>query len=149
MADSFLETNYLELLDSKVNEQTIVCGIRIQVDGGKAVDVDYRLTKGLIPEHEAIIMKNVWNCLTGNGLCIPISALREYGGWDERIKGYGGDDSILIGKLFFKGFLCKSSPDLILYHNWHKGTMTGKANNRLTNKLLNKYKNEKVIESLR
>lgn len=143
MADSFLETNYLELLDQKVNTDTIVCGVRIQVDNHKAVDVDYRLTKGMIPEEEVIVMNEPWLSLTGNGLCIPTWALEEYGGWDEGIKGYGGDDTILVAKMFFKGIVCKSAPELILYHNWHKGTMTGDYNKKYVHKKITAYAYEK------
>jgi GT2 family glycosyltransferase len=139
MADSFLETNYMELLDERMDEDTIICGVRIQVENGKAVDVDYRLTKGMIPQEDVVVMNNPWSSLTGNGLCIPYKALEQYGGWDKDIKGYGGDDAILIGKMFFHGLMCRSCPDLVLYHNWHKGTMTGDKNKEIVAKKLTEY----------
>jgi len=120
MGDSFPELNYLEILNEKIDKDTIVCGVRLQIDGKNAVDVDWRLVKNVIPQHEAIIMNSPFEVLTGNGLAIPTEALRKYGGWDSKIKGYGGDDNILIGKMYYHGLLCKSVPDLILYHNWHK-----------------------------
>lgn len=136
MGDSFPETNYLELLNDHVNEETIVCGIRVQVDGERAVDVDWRIAKQSIPQHEAILTNEPFNALTGNGLTIPRSALIKYGGWDEHIKKYGGDDNLLIGKFYFKGYLCKSVPQLVLYHNWHKGQETPEDTSKYCEKVL-------------
>ena len=134
MGDSFPELNYLELLNDHINEDTIVCGVRVQVDGNKAADVDWRLSKGIIPQHEAIIMNLPYESLTGNGLTVPTDALRKYGGWAPKIKGYGGDDNILIAKMFYNGLLCKSVPDLILYHNWHKGQIANIKHQRYAHK---------------
>lgn len=138
MGDSFPELNYLEILNDHVDEEIIVCGIRVQIDGKRAVDVDWRIAKQSIPQHEAIIINEPYNALTGNGLTIPRSALLKYGGWDEHIKKYGGDDNLLIGKFYFKGYLCKSVPQLVLYHNWHKGQETPEDTSKYCEKVLTK-----------
>lgn len=121
--DSFPEPNYLEVLAEYVQEDRIVCGIRVQLDtiDGKqqAVDFDWRLKKEQIPTAQAIIAAEPWALMTGNGLSVPAAALRLYGPWREDFVGYGGEDNELIARLYFKGYVCWSVPDLRLYHHWH------------------------------
>ena len=143
MGDSMLEQDYLEILNEYVQENRIVCGVRIQVSdvGGKmvGVDVDWRLKKNLIPDFPTVLLNSPWACLTGNGLTIPTSALREYGPWNEDIEGYGGEDNEIIARLFYKGFLCWSVPDLRLYHRWHKSTESNYKNASLVQELVKTY----------
>jgi len=47
--DSFPEVNFLEQINEYVDQDCVVCGVRIQLDGGQAVDVDWRLKKYSIP----------------------------------------------------------------------------------------------------
>ena len=139
MGDSFPELNYLEILDDHINEETIVCGIRVQIDGKRAVDVDWRIAKGFIPQHEALIINSPYDALTGNGLSVPTEAMRKYGMWDTTVKDYGGEDTLLLMNLYYKGYLCKSVPQLVLYHNWHRGQETSKKNIKYLDKKFNEY----------
>jgi GT2 family glycosyltransferase len=122
--DSFPETDYLSTLREWVADDRIVCGIRIQIDevAGKTegVDIDARIKKAQIPPGPAILASEPWGLMTGNGLCVPAAALAEEGLWDERFVGYGGEDNELIARLYYKGYVCYSVPDLRLYHHWHK-----------------------------
>lgn len=132
MADSFLEQDYLEILNEYVAPDRLVCGVRVQVAevGGvmQGVDMDWRIKKNLVPQFPSVILSCPWLCLTGNGLTIPTAGLRELGGWDEALEGYGGDDNEIVARFFFKGYLCWSVPDLRLYHHWHKSTESNMKN---------------------
>lgn len=144
MADSMLDTDYLEILNEYVNEERIVCGIRIQIDKdaeGKtqAVDMDWRLKKNMIPSIPSVIMGDPWNCLTGNGLIIPTSAFREHGLLCEEFEGYGGEDGEIVARLFFKGYICWSVTDLHLYHHWHKARDTDRKITSLIMKKIASY----------
>lgn len=135
MADSMLETDYLATLNEYVGEDRIVCGIRIQlakVEGRmEGVDMDWRVKKGVVPQFPSVVISMPWLCLTGNGLSIPTSALRMFGGWWEKIENYGGEDNEIVARLFFKGYLCWSVPDLRLYHHWHKSQESNVINSEL------------------
>lgn len=143
MADSFMEQDYLEVLNGWVEENRVICGIRVQVAqvGGKmeGVDMDWRIKKNLIPEFSTVVMGSPWMCLTGNGLTIPTSALRAYGGWWERIEGYGGEDNEIVARLFYAGYLCWSVPDLRLYHHWHKSRDSHYDNQKLVHDKIKEY----------
>lgn len=145
MGDSFPELNYLEKLNDYVHHDYVVCGVRHHIDNGRAVDVDWRLKKGRIPQAPMIIMANPFEVLTGNGLVVPTEALG--GGWNEKIRGYGGDDTELVARLYYQGYLCWSIPDLILYHHWHKATADNPKNRTLIDKFINKYSRYEKISS--
>jgi len=119
MADSFPEKNYLEVLNEYAGPTNILCGIRVQVDGNRIVEMDWRLRKNLIPGQAVLLSSEPYYLITGNGLCIPTEAMRKYGGWNEKIKGYGGDDNEIVARLYHKGYLVWSVPQAILYHHWH------------------------------
>ena len=139
MGDSFPEKNYLEVFNVYADKNNLLCGVRIQIDNNKAVDIDWRLKKKVIPEKDAIIINQPYNCFTGNGLVIPTLALKKYGGWDERFKKYGGDDNELVARMYYKGYVCWSLPQAILYHHWHKPQEDEAKNKKLLNKILWKY----------
>lgn len=143
MADSMLELDYLEILNEYVQPDRVICGVRIQLAeiGGKltGVDMDWRLKKNLVPEFPSVIVGLPWLCFTGNGLTIPTEALRLYGGWNETIEGYGGEDNEIVGRLFYKGYLCWSVPDLRLYHLWHKSQESNNKNSSIVNDLVRGY----------
>lgn len=143
MADSFLELDYLETLNKWVQPYRSVCGIRIQlaeVNGKQeGVDIDWRVKKNIVPEFAAPIISMPWAHLTGNGLTIPTEALRTYGGWNEDLEGYGGDDNELIARLFYKGYIFWHVPDLRLYHHWHKSQDTQKGNWDKVSDLITQY----------
>lgn len=143
MADSMLELDYLEILNEYVTENRVVCGIRVQLDriGGKleGVDMDWRVKKGLVPEFPSVIIDSPWKCLTGNGLTIPTSALREHGGWCEEIEGYGGEDNEIVARLYYQGYLCWSVPDLRLYHQWHKSQESLHENAKIVSDRVSAY----------
>lgn len=144
MADSMLNEDYLETLLQYVNEERIVCGIRVQIDKdgeGKyvGVDMDWRSKKGLIPDVPAVMMNQPWSALTGNGLTIPSSAFHEYGLLDEELEGYGGEDTEIVARLFFKGYVCWSVPELVLYHHWHKSNDSSPKTAAIVNAKLKAY----------
>lgn len=122
--DSFPDPDYLEILEEYVQEDRIICGIRIQIDTvqgvPQGVDMDWRLKKDHIPSHPVILAAGPWQLMTGNGLTVPASAMRRYGAWREDFVGYGGEDNELVARLYYKGYVCWSVPDLQLYHHWHK-----------------------------
>ena len=141
MGDSFPEINYLEILNEWVNPDFLICGIRVNVVGSTVVELDWRLRKGIIPKEPVLLPKEPWNMATGNGLTVPTEAFRKYGGWDERFcvakGGQAGEDQELIARLYYKGYLVWSVPQLILYHHWHKNIVSEKY--QLVNKLIEQY----------
>lgn len=139
MSDSFPELNYLESLAEYATDDRILCGVRIQVEGNRIVDIEWRIEKGKIPKVVALLTFQPYLAITGNGLVIPTEALRIYGGWNEKIEGYGGDDNELVARLFYKGYLVWSIPHAILYHNYHKSTADNEKNNSIITKLINQY----------
>ncbi len=143
MADSMLETDYLEILNEWVSPERLIVGVRIQlakVNGNfEGVDMDWRVKKGLVPQFPSVILAYPWLCLTGNGMTIPTDALREYGGWWEELEGYGGDDNELIARLYFKGYMCWSVPDLRLYHHWHISKESNQINSRKVVEKIKEY----------
>lgn len=139
MGDSFMEKDYLETLAAWAKPTRILCGIRTQVDEGRAVDIEWRLKRGAIPNANVLLLNDCWNMITGNGLCIPTWALRKFGGWNEKIKGWGGDDNELVARLFFKGLTVWSIPDAQIYHHYHKEQVVNKKNNALLRKLIGSY----------
>jgi len=129
MGDSYPNPNFLELVDQNINPDVMVCGIRQHIDEEEdlVVDVDYRLREELIPPFTTLLPKDAFKRITGNGLVVPTEALREVGGWPE-IKGYGGDDNILVTKLILKGYLVMSVPQVVIYHFYHKPKELTKKN---------------------
>lgn len=118
--DSFPEVNFLEQINEYVSEDTVVCGVRIQIDHGQAVDIDWRLKKYSIPSEPRILPSEPYARVTGNGIAIPRKAFDEVGLWDESFVGYGGEDNDLFVKLYFNGYIFWSVPEAIIYHHWHK-----------------------------
>lgn len=139
MADSFPELNYLENLNEWVNPDFIVCGVRVNIEGEKVVEMDYRLRKNLIPGQPALLVNSPFYLATGNGLCIPTEAMMKYGAWDEKIEGYGGEDNEIIARLYFKGYLVWSVPSLILYHNFHVSHDSGSSSSEYVSKKILEY----------
>ena len=140
MGDSFPERNYLEILDQWVNPDSLICGVRVNVEGNKIVELDYRLRKRRIPQMPVLLPKNPYWLATGNGLTIPTEAMRKHGGWDERFyvkDGPDGEDNEILARLYYKGYLIWSVPQLILYHYWHKNIVTGR--DKLLGKLIKEY----------
>lgn len=142
-ADSMPEMDYLEILNQYAQPHRIVCGIRVNIDevGGQmvGVDVDYRIKKTLVPQFPAPLINQAWNALTGNGLCVPREAFELYGKWSEDFQGYGGEDTELIARLFFRGYVCWSVPDMRLYHRWHKSRTTNAGNSARVNAIIKRY----------
>lgn len=140
MGDSFPEPDYLETLAGWAQPTRVLCGVRIHVHEGRAVDLDWRLKKNKIPHADVLLTGNqIWSMMTGNGLCVPTWAMREYGAWNERIRGYGGDDYELIARLFYKGLTMWSIASAKLYHNWHPAQMEEERNLKEVSKLISRY----------
>lgn len=129
MGDSFPDPRYLEVLHQFAQPGRVLCGVRYDVDGGKGVDVDWRLKKAIIPPENAILVANPWSLTTGNGLTVPTAAFRAHGGWDESFEGYGGEDGELVARLYYKGYTVWSIVDAKLYHHWHKATASANTSN--------------------
>lgn len=143
MADSMLELDYLELLEQWVASDRIVCGIRVQIakigDKMEGVDIDWRVKKHAVPEIASVIAEHPWQALTGNGLTIPTDALRLYGPWCEELEGYGGEDNEIVARLYYKGYLCWSVPELRLYHFWHKSKESLPENAHIVHDKIQQY----------
>jgi glycosyltransferase involved in cell wall biosynthesis len=138
MGDSFPDENYLAVLNNFASPENVLCGIRVNVEKGKIIEMDWRLRKGLIPMTPVLLTDNEpWNLITGNGLVVPTEAFK-HGGWNPKFKGYGGEDNELAARLFFKGYLLWSIP-AVLYHEFHFGTKS--VNNNLASKLIASYAN--------
>lgn len=142
-SDSMPETDYLEVLNAYAEPYRVICGIRLQiaeVEGKmQGVDIDWRLKKNTIPDFAAPVVGQPWNALTGNGLTVPAEAFELYGPFVDLGRGYGGEDTELIARLFFKGYICWSVPELKLYHHWHRSRDASAEVLRETNKLLRSY----------
>lgn len=148
MGDSFLEEDYLEILNGWVRPDRMICGIRIQLDTIKdklvGVDMDWRVKKLLVPEVPVVAIASPWRVFTGNGLTIPREAFLTHGNWWESVEGYGGEDNEIVARLFHKGYVPYSVPDLRLYHHWHKAQLTATGNkSKVANKIIGYYLNNK------
>lgn len=144
MGDSFMEEDYLETLSGWVQPHRIICGIRIQLDKIKGelkgVDMDWRIKKILIPEVPVVSIASPWRTFTGNGMTIPREAFKQYGNWWESVEGYGGEDNEIVARLFHKGYVPWSIPDLRVYHHWHKAQITASGNkSKVANKIIEYY----------
>lgn len=139
MGDSFPELNYLEVLNEYTSSEKILCGIRVQVENKRVIEMDWRLRKNIIPPEVVLLPDEPHYKITGNGLCIPMEAMRKYGGWNERIRGYGGDDNELVARLYYKGYLVWSVPQAILYHNWHIAKVETDKQRDFVRKLIKSY----------
>lgn len=128
MGDSFPETNYLENLNEFADGDRVVCGVRVNIEKDRIVELDYRLRKGIVPSNPVLLISEPWKSTTGNGLAVPTSALGE--GWDEKIEGYGGDDTELVSRLYHQGYPIWSVPQLVLYHNYHFAKESQKYSNQ-------------------
>lgn len=137
MGDSFPDPNYLAVMNEFVRPHRILCGVRWQIDRGVGVDADYRLKKKIIPPENVMLPNLPFNCITGNGLCIPTDAMKEHGYWDEDMEGYGGEDTEVVGRLYYKGYIVFSLVDAKLYHHWHKPSEP--KNVRLVSKKVQAY----------
>ena len=141
MADSFPNHDYLAVMSEWAKEGRILCGVRYQVDGGKGVDIDWRLKKERIPPINVLLPVRPYPITTGNGLVVPTEAMRNHGMWNEKIKGYGGDDNELIARLYYKGYTVWSIVDAKLFHHWHKPIGDSKVNKYFVHNLIQKYAN--------
>jgi len=137
MGDSYPELNYLFVLANYAKPDYLACGVRVQIDDDRAVDIDWRLKRQKIPQDDVIILNEPYNVLTGNGLMFSRKIYEEVGGWNEKIKGYGGDDNEFIARVYYAGYICWSIASAILYHRWHKAQPA--VNNDMVDKLLKKY----------
>lgn len=141
MADSFPEHDYLAVMSEWIKPGRILNGVRYQVINKKGVDVDWRLKKQLIPPMSVLLPSKPYDMITGNGLVVPTEAMEKYGPWNEKIKGYGGDDNELVARLYYKGYTVWSIIDAKLFHNWHKPIGDGPGNKSMVNNLIKEYAN--------
>jgi len=139
MGDSFPDTDYLMNMSYYLHQDYILCGVRVQIDGGKGVDVDWRLKKKVIPQADLIVLNDPYNVFTGNGLCFSRRIYEDIGGWNEKIKGYGGDDTEFIARAYYKGYICWSLVSATLYHYWHKAKIANPENIKLIDNLIKQY----------
>ena len=137
MGDSFPDPEYLEVFNRYTQPHRILCGVRYQVDRDVGVDIDFRLKKQMIPPANVLLPSLPFNEITGNGLCVPTQAMRDHGMWNEALQGYGGDDTELVGRLYYKGYTVWSLADAKLFHHWHKSTES--RNIPLVTKLVEQY----------
>lgn len=139
MGDSFPEYDYLAVLAEWSKEGRILCGVRYHIAEGKGVDVDWRLKKQHIPPISVLLPSKPYDMITGNGMAVPTKAMREHGMWNEKIKGYGGDDNELIARLYYKGYTVWSIIEAKLFHHWHKPVGDNPLNINIVGDLIKKY----------
>lgn len=140
MGDSFPEPDYLEKMDEHAESHRVLCGVRYHVHDGRAVDIDWRIKRAKIPHANVLLLgEKIWTMTTGNGLSVPTWALHQYGMWNEKIQGYGGDDYELVARMFYKGLTIWSIIDAKLYHHWHKAQTENEPNGDMIQKLIAKY----------
>jgi len=140
MCDSFPEINYLEVLNEYANEDRVLCGIRANIDGNRLIEMDWRVRKFRIPQFPVFLPSNPQEKITGNGLCVPAGAFRKLGLWNEKIRGYGGDDNELAARLYYGGYLFWSIPQAILYHKWHKPRPDNDKNIMIIERFASRYR---------
>ena len=147
MGDSFPELNYLEVMSKFLHPDFVLCGIRTHLDNDKVVDIDWRIKKNMIPDHNAVVIKHPFNALTGNGLVIPAEAFAKYGGWNKKFVGYGGEDTEFLARLYYKGYIMWSIKDAILYHHYHIAQEPNKNRGKMLENLVKNYAGTKKVLS--
>ena len=140
MSDSFPKEDYVDLMNDYASRNKVLCGVRLQIANNVMVDIDYRVKREIVPKHTAILVKEAWRSITGNGLCVPTKAFKERGrGWDERFKGYGGEDTELGLWLFFSGYVFHHIHNAILFHNYHGTSVPTERSKKLLEKCYKEY----------
>ena len=144
MGDSFPPADYMERLSKNVNPYCVINGIRIHVDDNhKFIKEDYRVTQGMIPRYDTIIEQNCHLSFTGNGLTIPTKDLKAVG-WGQ-VHSYGGDDTLLLFKLWTRGLNFLSLYTLTLFHHHHNDRGTNDKNLRTIAKDMRKFYTRKLV----
>lgn len=139
MGDSFPEVDYLQIIDEFVNPDSIICGVRANIDDKKLIELDWRIRKNLIPKQAVMLPSHPYDMITGNGLTIPTEAMRKYGGWNKKIQGYGGDDNEIVARLYYRGYIVWSVPQAVVYHHWHPSKLESTDKRKFLNKLIHQY----------
>lgn len=122
MGDSVPKPNYLERFVSHLKPNLIMCGIRENVTEDMehlSWDWRYRGRQGQIGDGFIMIADIPWSRMTGNGLLIPMQALKEIGYWPEQYEGYGCDDNYILLSLYVKGYDFADVPCATLQHFSH------------------------------
>lgn len=127
---------------------------------------DKALKSGKIPDPdaEADLIRDKWYGLESSVLVIPTKLIKEYGGWDERFYGWGGDDNAFAKKMAVLGH--KSDPNMSDechhkkgecqlridgwgYHVWHHVDSYGKKANTNNLALYRRWLETKTAEDIK
>ena len=123
MGDSIPKPDYLEQFSRWLERDMVLCGARenITIDG-ELINYDWRYKMRL--HHLNLdylrIYHHPWTRITGNGLLVPLWALKKVGLWPEDYVGWGCDDNILALRLYVLGLRFAEVPKARLQHVEHK-----------------------------
>ena len=147
MGDSVPIPEYLERFVPYLDENWVLCGVRQNVtEELEHIGWDWRFrTREHQLNWDFIAMQaHQWSRITGNGLLVPMAALKKVGYWPEEFNGYGCDDNYLAVELFAEGLEFGEVPPAILKHVEHDVQDDRVENIRLFQKM-----SEDVFDELR
>ena len=123
MGDSWPKPDYLQWFAKYANPNLVLCGVRenVTVDGD-FINYDWRYKFCLYQlKNEFFPIKSQpWGRITGNGLFVPMWAMRKVGYWPENYNGaWGCDDNALAIRLYAIGLEFAELPKARLCHVEH------------------------------
>ncbi len=147
MGDTVPQEDTLVQYAKHVASDRVLCGVRKNIDQNlefqsldwRYKDREHLLEKDIIPIND----EAPWASITGNGLVVPLWALRQVGGWSEEYHGWESDDYDLALRLYEAGLNFFHTPKAIILHFEHKKQPRALGNVQLFKKSLLDYK-EKI-----
>jgi glycosyltransferase involved in cell wall biosynthesis len=131
MGDSLPIPEYLEKFKPYLNQNWVLCGVRENVSEDLehiGWDWRFRTRESQLSWNFIPIQSHQWARITGNGMLIPMKALKKVGYWPEEFVGYGCDDNYLAVELFAQGLEFGEVPKAILKHIEHSVQPDNKDN---------------------
>lgn len=127
---------------------------------------DQALSTGIIPSPNgaADLIRKEWYGLESSVLVIPTKLIKEFGGWDERFYGWGGDDNAFAKKMAIIGhhidpkmpnYCNHKRGDCHLripgwgYHIWHPVDAYGKKANDNNLALYHRWLDARTVEDMK
>ena len=147
MGDSVPRSDYLESFVKYLDKNRVLCGVRetISEDGDHiSWDWRYKSRQKQLGWRYVPIQAYQWSRITGNGLLVPMWAVKRVGGWPEDFVGYGCDDNYLAVQLFAEGLDFADVPGAVLRHIEH----SAQPDNEESKKIFVR-ESEKIFEHLK